>query len=255
MSEARHIISNAHAEESIVDVKSPDISAIEVLNEDAASDRDDKNDHELDRDTSTRDLSQYINLINASKLISSPYPDLVNQLTFPDLSLPVRLFAIALSSLTSTRDDYATAPYLDSFNWDFVFALLRTLCILTNTHWQTQDFYVVTFHSKLHRNIDRARLGLLDQKSHEEACASGGLLKYWFGSCDGEMRNLATCEQDLVPADPESPLLTCGQAFGETDKMRQPVGADPGTGRLDLRRAICTKRLSSGRIVWSSKRT
>jgi hypothetical protein len=33
----------------------------------------------------------------------------------------------------------------------------------------------------------------LDKYSHGEATVSGGLLKYWFGSCDGEERNLATC--------------------------------------------------------------
>ncbi|KAF1821454.1 uncharacterized protein K489DRAFT_298797, partial [Dissoconium aciculare CBS 342.82] len=126
-------------------------------------------------------------------LISSPYPDLENQLHLPDLDLPYRLFAFALTALHSTREDYATAPYLESFNWSQVFSLLQALCHRTDHTWRRTEFYVVIFRSKLKAIIDRERLGLLDQKSHEEACASGGLLKYWFGSPNAERRNLATC--------------------------------------------------------------
>lgn len=132
--------------------------------------------------------------LNASKLISSPYPDIENQLNLPTLPEPSRLFALALTSLSPTRPDYATAPYLESFNWPHVFALLRALSQKANHQWQRTEFYVVIFRSKLNEVIDRERLGLLDQMSHQEACASGGLLKYWFGSPNGERRNLATCK-------------------------------------------------------------
>jgi hypothetical protein len=131
--------------------------------------------------------------LNATHLISSPYPDLANQLHLKDLEQPFRLFAFALSILRPIRDDYATAPYLESFNWHEVFALLRSLCEQTGFEWKEFGFYVVIFRSKLLKDADRERLGLLDQKSHEEACASGGLLKYWFGSTDEKRRNLATC--------------------------------------------------------------
>ncbi|EME40561.1 hypothetical protein DOTSEDRAFT_112041, partial [Dothistroma septosporum NZE10] len=131
--------------------------------------------------------------LDATHLISSPYPDFENQLRLADLDTPSQLLAFALTALEPTRPDYATAPCLDSFNWSEVFALLRTLCKRFEYQWDERRFYVVIFRSKLLVGIDRERLGLLDQKSHQEACASGGLLKYWFGSTDSELRNLATC--------------------------------------------------------------
>ncbi|EMF09323.1 uncharacterized protein SEPMUDRAFT_144162 [Sphaerulina musiva SO2202] len=131
--------------------------------------------------------------LNASYLISSPYNHLANRLVLDDLEIPYRLFAFALTSLKPIRDDYATAPYLESFNWPDVFALLRDLCRQTGFAWKQLSFYTVIFRSVLLPGIDRGRLALLDQKSHEEACASGGLLKYWFGSTDAELKNLATC--------------------------------------------------------------
>ncbi|KAF2217259.1 hypothetical protein CERZMDRAFT_64530 [Cercospora zeae-maydis SCOH1-5] len=131
--------------------------------------------------------------LTATHLISSPYDDLANQLTLNDLDTPYRLFAFALTAVKPIREDYATAPYLESFNWSEVFALLRELCKQAGFEWKELDFYAVIFRSTLLSGIDRDRLGLLDQMSHQEACASGGLLKYWFGSCDGALRNLATC--------------------------------------------------------------
>ncbi|USW56788.1 hypothetical protein Slin15195_G101070 [Septoria linicola] len=131
--------------------------------------------------------------LNASRLVSSPYANIENQLVLEDVETPYRLFAFALTALKPIRDDYATAPYLESFNWPEVFELLRELCKQVDFEWKELKFYTVIFRSVLLPGIDRDRLGLLDQKSHEEACASGGLLKYWFGSCDGDLRNLATC--------------------------------------------------------------
>lgn len=146
--------------------------------------------------------------LDATHLISSPYPDFENQLRLDGLDLPYRLFAFALSALKPIREDYATAPYMESFNWPEVFALLRNLCRKAGLEWQQREFYVVIFRSKLQENIDRARLGLLDQKSHQEACASGGLLKYWFGSPDEESRNLATCEWKLPDRNSSTKWLT-----------------------------------------------
>lgn len=42
----------------------------------------------------------------------------------------------------------------------------------------------------------------LNGESFAEACALGGLLKYWYGESDAKRRNLATCKQ----------LLSCGFA-------------------------------------------
>lgn len=138
-------------------------------------------------------LPSHIDL-EATHLKSSPYDDPLNFLNLTELATQERLFAIALTRLQSTRPDYAIAPYLDSFDWSAIFALLRDLCTHTGIHWQQQEFYLVIFRSKLRSDADRDRLGELDQKSHQEACASGGLLTYWFGTPDTEMRNLATCE-------------------------------------------------------------
>ena len=132
--------------------------------------------------------------LNATQIKSSPYSDPLNFLNLTELDQPLCLFALALTKLQNVRPDYATAPYMSSFNWDEVFSILRGLCEQTGTQWQGTDFYVVIFRSKLRAEADRARLGELDQMSHQEACASGGLLTYWFGSPDDERRNLATCK-------------------------------------------------------------
>ncbi|KAF2226861.1 hypothetical protein BDZ85DRAFT_191410 [Elsinoe ampelina] len=131
--------------------------------------------------------------LSASHLITSPYPDFANQTRLTDLSLSCRLLSFALTNMAPIRPDYSTADYMESFNWNVCFAELRKLCAQTGYRWQRQEFYVVIFRSKLKLGADRTRLGELDQHSHAEACQSGGLLKYWFGECNGERRNLATC--------------------------------------------------------------
>ncbi|KAL9077843.1 MAG: hypothetical protein Q9157_003244 [Trypethelium eluteriae] len=131
--------------------------------------------------------------IDEDHLQASPYADYQNFLDLRGLSTPNRLLALALTFLEPIRSDYATAPYLESFNWHIVFHMLRQMRRDANFEWQEQEFYVVIFRSKLKQDVDRKRLGELDQHSHAEACASGGLLKYWFGKTDGRNRNLATC--------------------------------------------------------------
>ncbi|KAG8628006.1 hypothetical protein KVT40_003879 [Elsinoe batatas] len=131
--------------------------------------------------------------LSASHLITSPYPDFANQTRLTDLSLSCRLLSFALTNMAPVRPDYSTAYYMESFNWDVCFAELRKLCAQTGYRWQRQEFYVVIFRSKLKPDADRTRLGELDQHSHAEACQSGALLKYWFGECNEERRNLATC--------------------------------------------------------------
>lgn len=131
--------------------------------------------------------------LHAGHLIASPYPDRANQLDLQTPDPQSRFFAFALSTLTPATPLYATATYTAAFNWSTVFSALRTLCYQQDIHWQRQECYVVIFRSKLRKGADRIRLGELDRKAHEEACASGGLLKYWFGCADGDGRNLATC--------------------------------------------------------------
>lgn len=191
--------------------------------------------------TSTLDL-------NASHLISSPYPDFENQLKLEGLDTPHQLFAFALTTLRPVRVDYATAPYLESFNWSEVFSFLRALCERTGHEWQETSFYTVIFRSTLLEGIDREELGRLDQKSHEEACASGGLLKYWFGSCDDQRRNLATCKytwkhQKKLP-------LICVQVFGGATTMLLLVAQDLNTRKREWPRAQCISRSASIHTNW-----
>ncbi|PNS14041.1 Cytochrome b2, mitochondrial [Sphaceloma murrayae] len=131
--------------------------------------------------------------LSATHLVTSPYPFAENQTHLKPLPLSSRLFSFALASLAPIRLDYATAPYLSSFDWPLVFAHLRHLCALSAFSWPRTEFYVVVFRSRLLVTADRERLGDLDRHSHGEACESGGLLKYWFGECDEQRKNLATC--------------------------------------------------------------
>jgi len=131
---------------------------------------------------------------NATRIKSSPYDDPLNFLILTELDTPTKLFALSLTQFNAIRPDYATAPYMSNFNLSTVFETLRDLCADAGIVWKRQEFYVVIFRSQLRGDADRERLGELDQMSHQEACASGGLLHYWFGIPDGEMRNLATCK-------------------------------------------------------------
>lgn len=128
-------------------------------------------------------------------LITSPYNDPRHLLDLKTLDTANQLLAKALTIFQPIRADYATAPYLDSFNWQAVFDFLRDLAQREEGfHWTRQSFYVVAFRSRLFPDADSERLGELDAYSHQEATTSGGLLKYWFGVKNGNCENLATCE-------------------------------------------------------------
>lgn len=129
-----------------------------------------------------------------SRLIASPYNTAPHLLDLNTLDTQSRLFSLALAHFTPIRDDYATAEYLDSFNWNEVFDLLKTFSETEGHTWTTQTFYVVSFRSRLQPNIDNDHLHALDAYSHQEATASGGLLKYWFGTKNEHRQNLATCK-------------------------------------------------------------
>ncbi|QGA15481.1 hypothetical protein EYB26_003139 [Talaromyces marneffei] len=127
------------------------------------------------------------------RLIASPYNDPGNLLDLKSLETPYQLLAKALTIFKPIRDDYAVAPYIESFNWQAVVDFLRDLSIAEGYQWKRQRFYVVTFRSTLKPVIDNQRLHDLDYHSHQEAMASGGLLKYWFGAKNEKHQNLATC--------------------------------------------------------------
>lgn len=128
-----------------------------------------------------------------SRLIASPYNGSPHLLDLNSLDTQSRLLSLALAYFTPIRDDYATAEYLDSFNWAEVFDLLKLFSEAEGHSWMKQTFYVVSFRSTLHPGVDNDHLHDLDAYSHQEATTSGGLLKYWFGTKNEKRQNLATC--------------------------------------------------------------
>jgi len=87
--------------------------------------------------------------------------------------------------------------------------------------------YVIVFRSRRELPLSPAtsvRLGELDSLAHEEAAASGGLLKYWFGSPNPVTgRNLATC----LWVDHEH-AVGGGGGPGHREAMREAKGAYVG---------------------------
>ncbi|KAF9887551.1 hypothetical protein FE257_010129 [Aspergillus nanangensis] len=126
-------------------------------------------------------------------LVTSPYTTSAHLLDLSRLDKPSQLLARALAILQPVRDDYATAPYVDSFNWPAVLELLQALSCAEAYSWTERRFYVILFRSRLKSTADRDYLHELDAESHREAVDSGGLLKYWFGSANANRENLATC--------------------------------------------------------------
>ena len=137
----------------------------------------------------------------AHHLIVSPYTTLPHLLDLRSLGEPQKLLAKSLTALQSIREDYATAPYHQSFNWDAVINQLKSLLETSKYQWHHQHFYIVVFRSQIPPTTDRTHLIELDQRSHAEATKSGGLLKYWFGLPDENGRNLATCTHPTIPND------------------------------------------------------
>lgn len=138
----------------------------------------------------------------------SPYVEAPHLLDLRTLEPQAQLLAWALRGLRSVREDYATAPYVDIFNWTEVIATLRQLVVEMGRTWVEQKFYIVVFRSQIPPTTDYAHLGVLDKEASAEAMKSGGFLKsaltsphnlgtdvnrYWFGSPDRFGRNLATC--------------------------------------------------------------
>jgi len=107
----------------------------------------------------------------SSLLATSPYiirEHLLDLNRLPDIQ--DRIVALALTKLTPTRPDYATAGYEEGLSWNEVRS------------------------TKLRPDFEAPLLWELDRESHREAVESGGLLKYWFGSTDSQNRNMATCK-------------------------------------------------------------
>ncbi|KAL7962806.1 hypothetical protein V8C34DRAFT_269942 [Trichoderma compactum] len=126
-------------------------------------------------------------------IVKSPYTDKEHLLDLDTLSHEGAILARALQSFKSIRDDYATAPYVESFNWPEVLDEVKRLAQQSGRPFKEVSFYIVAFRSQIKPSTHYGDLGVLDKAAHAEAVASGGFLKYWFGSPDPELRNLATC--------------------------------------------------------------
>lgn len=146
-------------------------------------------------------------------LLVSPYHEQEHLLDLETLDAENQLLALALTKMECLREDYATAPYLETFNWPGVIETLQALAQKTNHRWKKTSFFVVAFRSQIPPTTVYAELGALDKAAHAEATASGGFLKYvhhpdpstgwmyatdtrdryWFGTPNAEGRNLATC--------------------------------------------------------------
>lgn len=139
------------------------------------------------------------NLSSFPWLAVSPYLEREHQLDLRTIDTPYRLLALALTKLEKATDDYAIVKYEDAFKWSDLMNHLKDLADGEDYKWKRQQFYVVEFRSKLKKDIDNDLLFRLDKKSHEEATAAGGLLKYWYGEPDSDRRNLATCKSTNQP--------------------------------------------------------
>ncbi|KAH7143866.1 hypothetical protein EDB81DRAFT_509929 [Dactylonectria macrodidyma] len=132
-------------------------------------------------------------LTNSRYLMQSPYADQDHLLDLESLDNENGLLAKGLTQLQVLRKDYATAPYVDSFNWPEVIAEVKRLAVESGKGFKQSSFYIVAFRSQIKTSTEYADLGRLDKAAHAEAVASGGFLKYWFGEPDSDLRNLATC--------------------------------------------------------------
>jgi len=110
-------------------------------------------------------------------LIVSPYDEEPHLLDLRTLDTANQFLAKALTGLKCLRDDYATAPYIEIFNWAEVIESVRRQATTENFDWKENSFYIVVFRSQIPPTTVYADLGVLDKAAHAEATKSGGFLK------------------------------------------------------------------------------
>lgn len=132
--------------------------------------------HEHMRARSDQD-ERYEQALAKNTLVISPYVEALHLLDLCTLEPQAQLLAVALTGLKLVREDYATAPYVEIFNWEEVIASLRQLAAARKHIWKEQKFYIVVFRSQVPPTTDYSHLGTLDKAAHAEAMKSGGFLK------------------------------------------------------------------------------
>ena len=110
-------------------------------------------------------------------LVVSPYTEQEHLLDLQSVNAENGLLALALVKMRNLREDYATAPYRDTFNWDEIIETLRALARERGHSWRETSFYIVAFRSRIPPTTVYADLGVLDKAAHIEATQSGGFLK------------------------------------------------------------------------------
>ena len=110
-------------------------------------------------------------------LVVSPSEELPHLLDLRTVDTANQLLAKALVGLKCLRVDYATAPYVETFNWPEVINSLKGMVSNSDFTWKEQFFYIVVFRSQIPPTTVYADLGVLDKAAHAEATKSGGFLK------------------------------------------------------------------------------
>lgn len=128
------------------------------------------------RQVDVREFSQDLAASNRY-LIQSPYTEQDHLLDLETLDNENTILARALSKFQALRDDYATAPYTESFNWPEVMEEAKRLALESGKSFKETSFYIVAFRSRVKKTTEYADLGRLDKGAHAEAVASGGFLK------------------------------------------------------------------------------
>lgn len=77
----------------------------------------------------------------------SPYTDELHLLDLRTVDVQEQLLAHALVKLRSLNDDYATANYVEIFNWEEIAQDLRNRAAAIHHRWTAQTFYIVVFRS------------------------------------------------------------------------------------------------------------
>lgn len=109
-------------------------------------------------------------------IITSPYTTPEHLLDLSTLNAENALLAQVLQGLKCTREDYATAGYQESFNWEEVLDRLKSLADGAGGFKET-SFFIVAFRSRVPPSTVYEDLGVLDEVAHREAVECGGFLK------------------------------------------------------------------------------
>lgn len=110
-------------------------------------------------------------------LVASPYTEQEHLLDLESLDTENQLLSEALQSMKAVTEEYATRPYVESFNWEEVIDRVRELANAHQYSFKETSWYIVAFRSQIKPTTVYPDLGALDKAAHAEAMASGGFLK------------------------------------------------------------------------------